>query len=231
MENCNDPDRKEHRFPVIIDEASIFKSPDDLKELLRLPEVPELAKISNMKFPTTLSKMKSPPDDDAEKVNICDVDVGQFDEMRRRTDGENVLVWFGGGARDAWHALSVRADEPPGSPPSRWAPGAWEAARKYWRNPDREPRFPIIIDEASLIKSPKYLQEVLDLPEAPAPRETNKMMPPPDDYQQSGEKVVICDIDMGQSATLRDVTDGEDILVWFGDKRRNAWYARSLKTE
>ena len=139
-------------------------------------------------------------------------------------------------------SLAERPD--PGHTGTHWAPGAWDAAKDFWADPNnrKEPKnHPVIIDEASLLKTPEDLQEILDLPEVPGLRETSTVDLPPDydwivagyDPRGEGDKVEICEVTAGQIWTLKKVTVGEQIQIWYGDplRQRWAWYARSIKTE
>lgn len=111
---------------------------------------------------------------------------------------------------------------------SPWAPGVWAAAaaayKSGWTMP--ETRYPILISPDSPISSPEKLQQLADLPLLPELTTAIKT----EMYDDSNpEEVQICDINWDQYLRLQDLTEGEDIIVWFQDTKRACWVAQSIK--
>lgn len=101
--------KPEKRFPVIIGGDSVVRTPDDLRDLCQLPSVPPLSQTTKASLlPLRNEKDRDQP---AQTFQISDVNIEQFNDLRKRTEGNMVCVWFNGERRYAWLARSVKGED------------------------------------------------------------------------------------------------------------------------
>ncbi|PLB53485.1 hypothetical protein P170DRAFT_473345 [Aspergillus steynii IBT 23096] len=113
---------------------------------------------------------------------------------------------------------------------SRWAPGAWDAARADFAagKIPPEPWFPIIIND---YMTPEKIREICGLPSPPT-IEWTTTAPFETDYTSTTKRVQYCTVHGWEASCLiREASHGESVLVWFKDERRSAWQAAAEALE
>jgi hypothetical protein len=105
----NSTPKPEKRFPVIIGSDSFVKTADDLRELCRLPSSPPVLQTTE----TDLLPLKNEKQQEqaAQTFHIADVNRSQLAELKRRTEGNTVCVWFRGERRLAWFARCAKVED------------------------------------------------------------------------------------------------------------------------
>lgn len=115
-----------------------------------------------------------------------------------------------------------------------WPPEAWHAARERAMLGVVEPerRFPVIITSSTgPFTTPEKLQEVADLPSVPEVKRTTMTSLLEDEAKElEKEEVQYCDVNWEQLVRVYDYSEGEDVIVWFQEKKRFAWLAQSVNT-
>ncbi|KAK4152491.1 hypothetical protein C8A00DRAFT_34850 [Chaetomidium leptoderma] len=96
--------KPEVRCPVIVGGDSMIQTPEQLRNLCQLASVPPLTQTTE----TTLFPFPDEDDKDQDKktLNIADVSLRQYLDLQKCTEGDTVVVWFGGQRRYAWLACS-----------------------------------------------------------------------------------------------------------------------------
>jgi len=118
---------------------------------------------------------------------------------------------------------------------SKWAPGAWQAAAKYYATANiPERRIPVIISADGAFPSPEALKEFFHLLSVPqvAPTTKTTLRPLKDTIDEEiSADLQVTDVSMSQYRELKRRTEGNLVVIWFCGERRYAWFARSLKNE
>lgn len=123
------------------------------------------------------------------------------------------------------------------APRGRWSPGAWAAAvAAYKAGTFPEVRCPVIIGGDGMLRTPEDLCDLLKLPSVPPLTQTTETEPLPSfskekEHSQEEETLDITDISLGKYFDLQDLTEEDTVVVWFRGQKRDAWLARSRKTE
>ncbi len=97
------------RCPILIGGDSFIKTPEDLRDLLRLESIPSLIQTTQKTlypFPD-----KKPDDPDKKPVCVCDVSMDDWLDIQKMTEGGMPIVWFQGKRRSAWLARSKKLGE------------------------------------------------------------------------------------------------------------------------
>lgn len=97
-----DPNRKVQMFPIVISPDGLFKTPEDAKEFLNLPKVPEMYVTHG----TDLSQNDTPENPAGGEVTICEVEITGISRIICETKNNSFGVWFHETKRLAWKALS-----------------------------------------------------------------------------------------------------------------------------
>ena len=114
-----------------------------------------------------------------------------------------------------------------------WAPGVWRrAVRAYesgWRRPPM-PRRRVILRDEGPVKSAEQLQSILGIRELPPTTRSHRILLDDNDPNKpKGEPVRLSLIGATEYILLYDLTDGEELSVWYESKKRSAWDVYSLK--
>ena len=95
------------RCPVIISADGMMKTPGDLCDFLNLPSVPPITETTKV-YSTTVGEREG--EQDKATFQITDIDSYEWLDLKRRTEGKTVLLWFQGGKRSAWFAQSPKIE-------------------------------------------------------------------------------------------------------------------------
>lgn len=143
-------------------------------------------------------------------------------------------------------------EEMAGKPSSPWPAEAWVRARKAYSagvvKPER--RFPVVLTDVGPFTTPEDVLRVVGMESVPEVKWTVKteFSMEDSDYDENddeekekerqssreeraatemetGEKVRCCDVNQRQLALVEEYSSGENILVWFRNKKRFAWVA------
>ncbi|KAK3898078.1 hypothetical protein C8A05DRAFT_38349, partial [Staphylotrichum tortipilum] len=93
----------------------MFQTPEELRNFRQLSQVPAVTKTIRstlLDFPN--GKAPEPIHDD-DVVQVMDVSQREFIELKKRTQGTTILVWFGGKSRYAWVPRSANPESRPAS--------------------------------------------------------------------------------------------------------------------
>ncbi|KAL2256890.1 hypothetical protein VTK26DRAFT_966 [Humicola hyalothermophila] len=88
----------------------MLEKPEDLHDFCGLPSVPQLAETTRTGLVAGLDR----EDDKLHVFQIADVNWGQWYDLRRRTEGEVVIVWFQGRRRWCWLPRKLKKREEDG---------------------------------------------------------------------------------------------------------------------
>jgi hypothetical protein len=99
----------EVRCPVIIGGNSMLRTPEDLRDLLKLPSVPPLTQTTE----TTLFPLPDEKEQgqNKETLDVADVNLKQYFHLQDSTEGDTVVVWFRGERRFAWLPRSRKTED------------------------------------------------------------------------------------------------------------------------
>ncbi|KAL2197276.1 hypothetical protein P885DRAFT_77754 [Corynascus similis CBS 632.67] len=120
------------------------------------------------------------------------------------------------------------------APRSKWAPGSWAKAAAY-NATKPEVRCPVVIGRDSIFRTPEDLRDLCQLSSVPQVIQTIETVltflpeEEPEDKSQEKETLDVADISQGEYLDLKNVTEGETIVVWFHGQKRFAWLARAQR--
>ncbi|KAL2138089.1 hypothetical protein VTI28DRAFT_7494 [Corynascus sepedonium] len=103
--------KPEVRCPVVIGGDSIFRTAEDLRDLCQLSSIPQV--IQTIETMLTFLPEEEPEDKSQEEtLDVADIGLGEYLDLKEVTAGETVVVWFHGEKRFAWLARARRTPSP-----------------------------------------------------------------------------------------------------------------------
>lgn len=191
------PPLPEPRYPIIVSDSGPFSSPSEVLDLVGPPAPSEVKETTKAGFFDKEQNLA------AERVRYCDVTRGQWLQIQKLSEGEDILVWFNGGVRSAWVAAKTAAPPPEG-------------------------RYPIIICGSSAFRSRDDVQEVAGFPAPSDVKETTKAGLLDTEQNLTAERVRYCDVTRDQWWKIKGSSKGESVLVWFDGRVSSAWVAHAV---
>lgn len=107
--------KPEVRCPVVLGGDSMFGTPEELRDFSQLSHVPVVKKTIRSTFRGFPNGKAPEPVDEHDVIQVMDISQREVVELKKRTQGTMILVWFGGKPRYAWVPRSANPESRPAS--------------------------------------------------------------------------------------------------------------------